>query len=62
MKSDARRIFSNASSLFILQLITYAISLAAVPYLVRVLGPSKYGLVILAQSVITYFIFLVDYG
>ncbi|MCD8490796.1 MAG: oligosaccharide flippase family protein, partial [Geovibrio sp.] len=59
---DARRIFSNASSLFILQLITYAISLAAVPYLVRVLGPSKYGLVILAQSVITYFIFLVDYG
>ncbi len=62
MKSDARRIFSNASSLFILQLITYAISLAAVPDLVRVLGPSKYGLVILAQSVITYFIFLVDYG
>lgn len=62
MKSDAKRIFSNASSLFILQLITYAISLAAVPYLVRVLGPSKYGLVILAQSLITYFIFLVDYG
>ncbi|QAR32955.1 hypothetical protein EP073_05895 [Geovibrio thiophilus] len=62
MKSDAKRIFSNASSLFILQLITYAISLAAVPYLVRVLGPSKYGLVIFAQSVITYFIFLVDYG
>lgn len=62
MKTDYQRIFSNATSLFILQLITYAISLAAVPYLVRILGPSKYGLVIFAQSIITYFIFLVDYG
>lgn len=62
MRTEIRRIASNASSLFILQLITYAISLAAVPYLVRVLGPSKYGLVIFAQSIVTYFIFLVDYG
>lgn len=62
MKTESRRIASNASSLFVLQLITYAISLAAVPYLVRVLGPSKYGLVIFAQSIVTYFIFLVDFG
>ncbi|WP_022850399.1 flippase [Limisalsivibrio acetivorans] len=62
MGTEWKRVFGNAASLFSLQLVTYAISLLAVPYLVRVLGPSGYGAVVFAQSAAMYFLFLVDYG
>ena len=57
-----RRIFSNFFSLSVLQMAGYLAPLITLPYLVRVLGPSRYGLVELARAVSMYFLILTDYG
>ena len=48
--------------LYTLQGLNYLIPLAVLPYLVRVLGVERYGLVAFAQSLAQGFIFLTDYG
>jgi PST family polysaccharide transporter len=40
----------------------YLIPLIAIPYLARVLGDDRFGLVMFAQAFIQYFIILVDFG
>ncbi|MGP9076925.1 oligosaccharide flippase family protein [Geobacillus thermodenitrificans subsp. calidus] len=60
--SDKKRLFENFLSLATLQGLNYILPLLTLPYLVRVLGPEKYGLVAFAQSFIQFFIILVDYG
>jgi len=57
-----RKLIENFSALFILQGINYILPLITFPYLVRVLGPAKYGLVNFAYSFVWYFILLTDYG
>lgn len=52
----------NALSLYLLQFGTYAVPLATVPYLVRVLGPEKFGLVAFGQGLMAYFSLVVNYG
>ena len=52
----------NAASLYIIQFAQYILPLITVPYLVRVLEPSGYGLVAFGQSFIAYFTILTDYG
>ncbi len=59
---NSSRLLSNFLSLSALQIFTYALPLLTLPYLVRVLGVEKYGLVMFAQSFIMFFIILVDYG
>jgi len=53
---------SNVAALSILQVMNYAVPLATVPYLVRVLGPANFGLLSFAQALVTYFDLLTDYG
>src|ERR1700733_365501 len=52
----------NIFWLFSLQGLNYLVPLAVLPFLIRVLGIERYGLVAFAQSFAQYFVLLTDYG
>jgi len=57
-----RRIVANALSLYGIQGLNYLMPLILLPYLLRVLGPSGYGPIALAQSLMGYGLVLTDFG
>lgn len=57
-----RGLWRNFVALSILQIGNYFFPLLTFPYLIRVLGPEKFGIVALAQSFIQFFIVITDYG
>ena len=56
------RLLDNVMALFTIRGLEYVMMLILLPYLVRVLGPEKYGLLAFAQGVVQYFIVFTDYG
>ena len=56
------KIFENTIAIALTQIISYVIPLISLPYLSRVLGVSKFGLVFWAQSCILYFTLISEYG
>jgi PST family polysaccharide transporter len=56
------KVAENFFALSSVQIANYLLPLITVPYLLRVIGIEKYGLIAFAQSLIQYFVTLTDYG
>lgn len=52
----------NAAALYAIQFAQYILPLATVPYLLRIIGPSGFGIVSLVNGAIAYFSVFIDYG
>lgn len=61
-RNSKRVIIENIISLYIVQGLNYLLPLIVLPYLVRTIGASKYGLISFAISFASYFVVIVDYG
>lgn len=62
LMASRKRVIENILSLCILQGSNYLLPLLLLPYLVRVLGPEKFGLLAFAQAFVQNFVILTDYG
>lgn len=52
----------NIALLYLVQIANFVLPLVTLPYLIRVLGASGYGLLAFASALITYFAVLADFG
>lgn len=62
LKSDKRVLIENTIAIALTQILTYVMPLISLPYLSRVLGVEKFGLVFWAQACIQYFMLITEYG
>ncbi len=56
------KLLRNISSLFIVQIANILLPMLSVPYVVRIIGPEKFGLINYSGAIIGYFIILVNYA
>lgn len=56
------RLTENIVAPYLLQGSSYVVPLLSFPYLVRVLGPDRFGLLAFVQAFMQYFVMLTDHG
>ena len=61
-KSVLKRFAVNVASLFSLHVANMLLPLLTVPYVVRIIGPERLGLLNFSQAFIAYFTLLINYG
>ncbi|TBR16103.1 flippase [bacterium] len=59
---ERKEILHNVASLSTLQAVTYILPIIILPYLFRIIGAEKFGLISFAQAFVQYFMILTDYG
>jgi len=59
---ERKVVLGNVLSLSTLQGVNYVLPLVVMPYLIRVIGLEKFGLLAFAQAFVQYFLILTDYG
>ena len=62
MNKEKKIIVKNYIALLFIQGANFILPLIILPYLVRVLGSEKFGLVMIAQSVAIFLTIIVDFG
>ena len=60
--SHKKVLFTNFASLSIVQIAGFVLPLIYLPYLVRVIGPDKFGAIAFAQAVVLYFNLITNLG
>ncbi len=61
-KNKLEKIIENFFSLSILQIAVYGFKLITIPYIARIIGLEKFGMIAFAASLCNFFIIFVDYG
>jgi PST family polysaccharide transporter len=59
---EYKEIIANFSFLSILQFVQLAVTFILYPYLIKILGQDKYGVIAYAQAISGYFIIIINYG
>lgn len=59
---DSKQSLKNFGALGMVQLTNYLLPLITIPYLIRVLGLEKFGMISVAQAVLLYFAIITDYS
>lgn len=62
MESGKKKIIESISSLLSIRCLDYVLALLIVPYLLRTIGIERYGAISLANGIVTYFLYIVDYS
>ena len=62
MANSKKILITNFGALSIVQALNYALPLIILPYLVRVIGPAKFGILAFAQAIVFYFALIPDLG
>jgi len=61
-KSILKRFAVNVASLFSVQVANFLLPLLTVPYVVRIIGPERLGLLNFSLAYVTYFSLIINYG
>ena len=59
---EGKTVLRNFTSLSVVQAINYILPVIILPYIFRIIGPGKFGLIAFAQAFVQYFVILTDYG
>lgn len=62
ISETAKTLLANFSYLSIIEIIGLLLPIVSYPYLIRIVGPRLYGIVIFAQAIIAYIIIVVNFG